>query len=98
MAEKYPLPKSHFQVEWASTTISFTEVSGLDAETKVIEYRDCVRPEFSKLKMLGTQKFSNVTLKHGVFKSDSYTELFTGSFSFKIFSNSSSVKIAIPKS
>ncbi|HHM20401.1 MAG TPA: phage tail protein, partial [Bacteroidetes bacterium] len=28
----YPLPKFHFQVEWAGTKIGFTEVSGLDVE------------------------------------------------------------------
>ena len=70
MAEKYPLPKFHFQVEWAAATISFTEVSGLDVETEVIEYRDGASPDFSKLKMPGMQKFSNITLKRGVFKSD----------------------------
>lgn len=70
MADKYPLPKFHFQVEWASVSISFTEVSGLDVETEVIEYRDGASPEFSKLKMPGMQKFSNITLKRGVFKSD----------------------------
>lgn len=69
MAE-YPVPKFHFQVEWGVATISFTEVSGLDVETEVIEYRDGASPEFSKLKMPGMQKFSNVTLKRGVFKSD----------------------------
>ncbi len=36
----YPLPKFHFQVEWGENLrIGFTEVSGLDFETEVIEYR-----------------------------------------------------------
>lgn len=71
----YPLPKFHFQVEWGGTQIGFTEVSGLDVETEVIEYRQGSSPEYSKIKMPGMQKFSNITLKRGTFKSDN--EYFT---------------------
>ena len=70
MNDQYPLPKFHFQVEWGGTKIGFTEVSGLDAETEVIEYRQGQSPNFSKIKMPGLQKFSNITLKRGTFKSD----------------------------
>lgn len=66
----YPLPKFHFQVEWGGTKIGFTEVSGLDVETEVIEYRQGASPEYSKIKMPGMQKFSNITMKRGTFKSD----------------------------
>lgn len=69
MAE-YPLPKFHFQVEWGGTKIGFTEVTGLEVTTDVIEYRDGASPEFHKVKMPGMQKFSNITLKRGKFKSD----------------------------
>jgi phage tail-like protein len=69
MAE-YPLPKFHFQVEWAGSKVGFTECSGLDVETEIIEYRDGASPEYSKRKMPGMQKFSNITLKRGVFASD----------------------------
>ena len=69
MAE-YPLPKFHFQVEWGGSRIGFTEVSGLDITTDVIEYRDGASPEYSKIKMPGQRKFSNITLKRGTFKSD----------------------------
>ena len=67
---EYPLPKFHFQVEWGGSKIGFSEVSGLDVETEVIEYRDGVNPEYSKVKMPGMQKFSNITLKRGVFSAD----------------------------
>lgn len=67
---EYPLPKFHFQVEWGGARIGFTEVSGLDVETEVIEYRDGALREFSKMKIPGMQKYANVTLKRGVFKSD----------------------------
>lgn len=70
MAESYPLPKFHFQVEWGGSKIGFTEVSGLDITTEVIEYRDGASPEYSKIKMPGQRKFSNITLKRGSFKSD----------------------------
>ena len=66
----YPLPKFHFQVEWGGTRVGFTEVSGLDVETEVIEYRDGALREFSKLKIPGMQKYANITMKRGVFKSD----------------------------
>jgi phage tail-like protein len=70
MANAYPLPKFHFRVEWGGTNIGFTEVSGLNIENKVIEYRDGVSPEFSKIKMPGMREFSNITLKRGVFQGD----------------------------
>lgn len=66
----YPLPKFHFQVQWGGARIGFTEISGLDVETEVIEYRDGALREFSKMKIPGMQKYPNVTMKRGVFKSD----------------------------
>ncbi len=66
----YPLSKFHFSVDWGGTKIGFTEVSGLDVETEVIEYRQGASPEYTKIKMPGMQKFSNITLKRGTFKSD----------------------------
>ncbi len=62
--------KFHFQVDWGGTKIGFTEVSGLDVETEIVEYRNGASPEYSKIKMPGMQKFSNITLKRGTFKSD----------------------------
>lgn len=67
---EYPLPKFHFQVEWSGARIGFTEISGLDVETEVIEYRDGALLEYTKMKIPGMQKYSNVTMKRGVFKSD----------------------------
>jgi phage tail-like protein len=67
---QYPIPKFHFQVEWGGSKIGFTEVSGLDVSTDVIEYREGSSPEFHKIKMPGMQKFSNVTLKRGTFRGD----------------------------
>ena len=69
----YPMPKFHFQVEWGGTRIGFTEISGLEVETEVIEYRDGASPEYSKLKMPGMQKYPNLTLKRGTFVADNET-------------------------
>ncbi len=69
MAE-YPIPKFHFLVDWGGTKIGFTEVTGLEVETQVIEYRDGVMPEYSKIKMPGMQKYGNITLKRGTFQGD----------------------------
>jgi phage tail-like protein len=70
MANEYPLPKFHFQVEWGGSKIGFTEASGLDVEREVIEYRDGSSKEYSKLKMPGLTKYSNITLKRGTFGKD----------------------------
>jgi phage tail-like protein len=67
MAE-YPLPSFHFQVQWAGNNMSFTEVTGLNIENQVIEYRDGASKEFSMQKMPGIQKFGNITMKRGIFK------------------------------
>ena len=70
MANSYPIPKFHFRVEWGGANLGFTEVSGLNIENKVIEYRDGISPEYSKIKMRGMGEFSNITLKRGVFTGD----------------------------
>ncbi len=66
----YPLLKFHFQVEWGGKNLSFTEVAGLDVETEVIEYRAGNSREYNKIMIPGMQKFTNITLKRGVFKGD----------------------------
>ncbi|MCI5141387.1 MAG: phage tail protein, partial [Candidatus Electrothrix sp. ATG1] len=41
----YPLPAFHFKVEWGGTQMAFSEVTGLNIEVQVIEYRDGLSPE-----------------------------------------------------
>jgi phage tail-like protein len=67
----YPLPKFHFQVQWGGERIGFTEVTGLDMQVEAIEYREGNSPEYSKIKMPGMHKFSNITLKRGTMAGDS---------------------------
>ncbi|MFH1373530.1 MAG: phage tail protein [bacterium] len=66
----YPLPVFHFTVEWGGNRVGFSEVSGLTQENQAIEYRDGSFPEYSSIKMPGLRKFSNITMKRGVMKSD----------------------------
>jgi phage tail-like protein len=67
----YPLPKFHFRVQWGGERVGFTEVTGLDMQSEVIEYREGSSPEYHKVKMPGMQKFSNITLKRGTMQGDS---------------------------
>jgi phage tail-like protein len=67
---QYPVSKFHFQVEWGGSKIGFTEVTGLEVSTEVIEYRDGASREYHKIKMPGMQKFGNITMKRGTFLGD----------------------------
>lgn len=68
--KNYPLPKFHFLVEWGGARMGFTEVTGLDFETEVIEYREGNSPVYNKRKQPGLTKYSNITLKRGMFLGD----------------------------
>jgi phage tail-like protein len=50
--------------------MSFQEVSGLDQEAQIIEYRHGDSELFSTIKRPGLVKTSNLVLKKGVFASD----------------------------
>ena len=67
---EYPLPGYHFKVEWGGTRIGFAEVSGLNVEVQVIEYREGSNIEYSSTKMPGMKKYSNIVLKRGIFAGD----------------------------
>src|SRR4030067_333674 len=67
---EYPLVSFHFQVQWGGTRMGFSEVSGLDMQTEVIEYREGSNPVYSSIKMPGLKKYSNITLKRGLVKGD----------------------------
>lgn len=85
----YPLPKFHFQVSWGGGRIAFTEVSGLDFETEVIEYRSGDSPQYHKTKQPGMTKYSNVTMKRGTFLGDfDYFKLWSKTFLFQELSPS----------
>ncbi|HET7792857.1 MAG TPA: phage tail protein [Rhizobacter sp.] len=66
----WPVPKFRFSVKWDSAVMSFQEVSGLDVEAQPLEYRAGDSPAYSVLKMPGMKKYSDITMKKGVFKGD----------------------------
>ena len=68
----YPLPVFHFSVKWSDDdeNINFSEVSGLNIETQVIEYRNGANQEYTTFKMPGIKKFPNITLKRGTTATD----------------------------
>jgi phage tail-like protein len=67
---KYPLPKFHFEVEWGSSRFGFTEVTGLEFETQVIEYREGNQRTYNKTKQPGLTKYADVVLKRGIVLDD----------------------------
>lgn len=68
----WPMPKFRFEVDLGTeiTEVAFQEVSGMDVENQIIEYRKSNSPEFSTEKMPGIVKYGNVTMKRGVFVND----------------------------
>lgn len=66
----WPVPAFHFLVTIDGIAIPFQEVSGLDTEYDVVEYRSANNPKFAAVKMPGLKKSSDITLKKGVFKDD----------------------------
>ena len=66
----WPTPTFHFIVDIDGSRVTFQEVSGLDSEYDIIEYRSGNNPNFSTIKMPGLKKYADVTLKKGIFKED----------------------------
>jgi len=65
-----PLPAFRFQVEWGGKRIGFTEVSGLDARTDPIEYREGSSQSAQMINIPGLKVNSAVTLKRGLMPND----------------------------
>jgi len=68
----WPMPKFRFEVDLGTQLkgVAFQEVSGMDAENQIIEYRKSNSPLFSTEKMPGIVKYGNITMKRGVFVND----------------------------
>lgn len=67
----WPMPKFRFEVDFGPLKgLAFQEVSGMDEEVQVIDYRHSNSEHFSSRKMPGVAKYGNVTLKRGVFVND----------------------------
>jgi phage tail-like protein len=68
--KNWPLPKFHFAVNFGAELWSFQEVTGLETEVEVLEYRHGKSKQFGSFKMPGIPKVSDAVLKKGVFTSD----------------------------
>lgn len=66
----WPLPKFYFSVTGMPGKPVFQEVTGLESEVQVIEYRAGNSPIFAPIKMPGLAKVGNVTMKKGIFVTD----------------------------
>ena len=73
----WPMPQFYFQVMWGSQEINFSEISGLDNEKQIIEYRHGNSKSFYPIKMPGIGKVNNVSMKRGVFVGDNTCLLYT---------------------
>jgi len=69
----WPMPTFRFEVDFGDGlhNVSFQEVSGLDIENQIIEYRNGNSPVFSIEEMPGIAKYGTVTMKRGIFVNDS---------------------------
>lgn len=68
----WPLPKFRFEVDLGTQLkgVAFQEVSGMDKEVQIIEYRHSNSALFSTIKMPGIAKYGNITMKRGIFVND----------------------------
>ncbi|WP_020570403.1 phage tail protein [Neolewinella persica] len=66
-----PLLKFGFLVEWGGERVGFTELTGMESSTEIIEYREGASPVAYKQKMPGMLAFGNITLKRGTLALDS---------------------------
>jgi len=68
----WPTPKFKFEVDLgiSDALVVFQEVSRMDVENQIIEYRKSDSPIFSSEQMPGIVKYGNVTMKRGIFISD----------------------------
>jgi len=68
----WPMPKFRFEVDLGTELagVAFQEVSGMDVENQIIEYRKSNSPLFATEKMPGIVKYGNVTMKRGIFVND----------------------------
>lgn len=68
--EAYVLPSYQFEVSWGGGLGGFSEVSGLNIEYDVIDYRHGMEKAWTVHKLTGLRKYSNITMKRGMLKGD----------------------------
>lgn len=66
----WPMPAFHFSVTLDNEDMTFQEVSGLDVDSRPIEYRAGSSTVFSTIKMPSLRKAGDLTLKKGILTRD----------------------------
>ena len=68
------IPGFRFEVDFGMKLrgISFQEISGMDKELRIQEYRNSNCTIFSTSKLSGAEKYGNVTMRRGVFSNDDH--------------------------
>lgn len=61
-----PYSAFNFKVTVGTTTVAFQEVSGLDSENQIIEYREGTDALNSVRKLPGMEKYPNIVCKRGI--------------------------------
>ncbi|MFN6251911.1 MAG: phage tail protein [Acetobacteraceae bacterium] len=87
----WPLPKFYFSVTGIPGTPVFQEVTGLETEVQVIEYRAGNNKVFAPIKMPGLAKVGNVTMKKGIFVTDNLLWTWFSSISMNTIARSTIV-------
>ncbi len=89
--DQWPIASFHFRMTIDGEQISFQEISGLDHEVDVIEYRHGDSEVFSVIKLAGLTKTTDLTCKKGIFKDDDrLLELLNKVYEKDYYSNSDS--------
>ena len=67
----YPLTSVRFEVHWGGASpANFAEVTGLNTEVDMAEYRPGTETTLTTRKIPGLMKYSNVTMKRGIVNAD----------------------------
>ena len=61
-----PYPGFNFLVEAGTASLSFAEVSGIEASADVVEYRGGADLSFAPHKMPGLRRMGDITLRRGI--------------------------------
>lgn len=68
----WPLPKFHFAVTFGLEMWSFQEVTGLETEVEILEYRHGKSKQLGSYKMPGRPTVNDVVLKRGMFRGNTF--------------------------
>ncbi len=65
-----PLVGYHFIVDWGGARGGFTEVTGLDMQAELLEYREGWDKDYAPRRIPGLRRHANIVLRRGIFLGD----------------------------